>query len=126
MSAEIMAQAALTTALETLELNGVSESAPPRARAPYAVLMPVLSANWGTKDRDGRELRIGVTLYDEGPDAARLRGLLDAAHTAAMAMPRDLADWRVASLVLVRSRVMPSGMDRWSGTLEYRMRLLAD
>jgi len=125
MSAEAVVQAALAAALETLELNGVYASAPARARAPYAVLAPVLGGDWGAKDRAGRELRIGATLHDEGPSPARLQALLGEAGVAIEAMPRDLDGWRVASCVLVRSRLAGAGPDRWSGSVDYRVRVLA-
>lgn len=125
MSAEDAARAGLIAALETLELNGVFESTPARARTPYAVLAPVLGGDWGTKDRAGRELRIGATLHDDGPFPARLQALLGEAGAAIEAMPRDLDGWRVASCVLVRSRIAGAGPERWSGSVDYRVRVLA-
>lgn len=126
MSAESVVQAAVLAALRGLGgLNGVFEGPPVKATPPFAELGELLSGDWGVKDRDGRELRLAVTIRDVGETSARAQVLGGAAGAAIEAIPRDLDGWRVASLVLVRSRLLRPTPARWSVMIEYRVRVLA-
>lgn len=130
MSAEAAVHAALVAVLRgdaTLAtgLNGVFEGPATKATPPYAEIGDLLSGDWSVKDRDGRELRIAVTLRDLGETPARVHALAGAAGGAIEAMPRDLDGWRIASVVPVRTRVLRPAAGRWSAIVEYRVRVLA-
>ncbi|CAN5418669.1 hypothetical protein BH10PSE15_BH10PSE15_13310 [soil metagenome] len=130
MSAEGAVQAAVLAVLRgdvTLSagLNGVFEGPPIKATPPYAELGEMLSGDWSVKDRDGRELRLAVMLRDVAETSARVQGLAGAAGIAIEALPRELGDWRVVSVALVRTRLLRPAPGRWTLMVEYRVRVLA-
>ncbi|SDA35219.1 DUF3168 domain-containing protein [Sphingomonas sp. NFR15] len=126
MSAETVAQAALLAALKDIAgLNGVFEGPPVKATPPYAEIGETLSGDWSVKDRDGRELRLAVTIRDAAETPARVQALAAAAGAAIAALPRDLGAWRVASVAFVRSRLLRPAPGRWGVVIEYRVRVLA-
>src|SRR3712207_8570085 len=57
---------------------------PPRSTLfPYTTLFRSgPETDWGHKSGTGREIRLAVTIRDEGEEAARLRGLMSKAETA--------------------------------------------
>ncbi|RYY47820.1 MAG: DUF3168 domain-containing protein [Sphingomonadales bacterium] len=126
MSVQAVVQAALVTALREIELELAVFDAPPvRASRPYALVEEAQLADWGTKDIAGREGRVSIALFDGGESPARLRMLVGAAEDAVAAMPRTLGEgWAVASLVLLRSRIVREGDNRWRATSEFRLRIL--
>jgi len=130
MSAEAVLQAAILAALRgdgvlSTGLNGVFEGPAVQASPPFAELGDVLSVDWGTKTAAGREVRIAVTIRDAAATGVRVQHLADAAGTAIEALPRDLPGWRVASVALLRTRVLRGAPGRWSATCEYRVRMMA-
>lgn len=127
MSAERVVQAAALDALRGVAgLNGVYLGPPVKATPPYAMLGELLSGDWSVKDRAGRELRVLVALRDAGEAPARLHTLCAAVGAAIEALPRDLAGWRLVSVVLVRSRIGGGAPGAWSASVEYRVRVLAE
>lgn len=126
MSAESVVQAAVLAALRGVAgLNGVYLGPPVKATVPFAELGDLLSGDWSVKDRMGRELRLLVTVRDAGERPARVQALAEAVGVAIEALPRDLTGWRVASVVLVRSRLSAAAAGRWNASVEYRVRVLA-
>lgn len=126
MSAERVLQSAVLTALRGVAgLNGVYVASPVKATVPFAELGDLLSADWSVKDRPGREVRLIVTVRDAGDGPARAQALAETVGTAIEALPRDVDGWRVASVVLVRSRLGGATGGRWSASVEYRVRVLA-
>ncbi|RUN77540.1 DUF3168 domain-containing protein [Sphingomonas sp. TF3] len=126
MSAESVVQAAVLAALRGVAgLNGVYLGPPVKATVPFAELGDLLGGDWSVKDRMGRELRLLVTVRDAGERPARVQALAEAVGAAIEAVPRNLAGWRVASVVLVRSRLSGAAGGRWNASVEYRVRVLA-
>ncbi len=125
MSAESVLQAAVLARLRAVAgLNGVYAGPPVRATPPFAELGELISGDWGAKDRAGRELRVLVTLRDAGETAVRLSALAAGVGAAVEALPRDLTGWRVASVVLVRSRSWGTSPGQWSASVDYRIRMM--
>lgn len=54
------------------ELNGIFDGPPPRTAFPYVSIGEGLSSDWSTKTSVGREIRIGLTIWDDGETATRL------------------------------------------------------
>lgn len=106
-------------------LNGIYEGPAVKATAPYAEIGELASIDWSTKDTEGRELRSLVQLRDRGESAARLHTLARDADAAIRALDPVLPGWRIVSLVLVRNRIVRSGVGQWSALIEHRARLLA-
>src|SRR5690606_19888909 len=51
-------------------VNAVSEEAPSRASLPWLGIAASASADWSTKDRRGREVRVALELQMRGDDPA--------------------------------------------------------
>lgn len=123
-------QAAAVSVLEAhpvlgTELAGIYDGPPPRATFPYVSVADGITGDWSTKTAQGREIRLALTVWDDGEEASRLSSLMAHAEDAIAAMPRDLPGWRIASLVFVRSIVARDAVGPWAGLVEHRVRMLA-
>jgi Protein of unknown function (DUF3168) len=123
-------QAAAIAALQThpvlaQSLSGIYDGPPVRAAFPYISLAGSLSTDWSTKTAIGREIRLALTVWDDGEEPARLHNLMSHAEEAIAAMARDLPGWRVASNVFLRSLVARDAAGPWAGLVEHRVRVLA-
>jgi hypothetical protein len=123
-------QAAAIAALQThpvlaQSLSGIYDGPPVRAAFPYISLAGSLSTDWSTKTAIGREIRLALTVWDDGEEATRLHNLMSHAEEAIAAMARDLPGWRVASNVFLRSLVARDAAGPWAGLVEHRVRVLA-
>jgi Protein of unknown function (DUF3168) len=123
-------QTALVAALEThpalaVALSGVYDGPEPRAAFPYISVTDGLVSDWSTKTAIGRELRMALTVWDDGEEATRLHDLIGHVEDAVAALPRDLPGWRVVSVLFLRSLVARDAAGPWAGLVEYRLRVLA-
>jgi hypothetical protein len=123
-------QAAAITALEAhpalaLALTGVFDGPPPRAAYPYIAVGDGLSSDWSTKTASGREIRLALSVWDDGEEVARLHNLMGHAEEAIAAMARDLLGWRIASNVFLRSFIARDPAGPWAGLVEHRIRVMA-
>jgi hypothetical protein len=105
-------------------VTGIFDGPPARARYPYVSMAESVSTDWGTKTARGREVSVAAMLWDDGRRPARMQALMDAVEDAIEGMARDLDGWRVASLVLRRSRMVRDADGPWAGLVEYRVRIL--
>lgn len=131
MSAYAVLESAIMAALSShaplhAAINGVHRMRPTRATPPYLTIGESLTADWGTKDLRGREVRIALDLTDAAESPARLYGLMAEAEIALEGLARNLDGWRVASMIFLRSRITRNAARDWSGVIEYRVRMLAD
>jgi Protein of unknown function (DUF3168) len=122
-------QAAAISAVEVhpvlaTELAGIYDGPPPRAAFPYISIANGLTSDWSTKTEVGREIRLALTVWDDGEEASRLSNLMAHVEDAIAAMPRDLPGWRIASLVFLRSMVLREAAGPWAGLVEHRVRML--
>lgn len=122
MGASLAMQKAVVAALADMTaLTGVYDGPPADAAAPYAVIGPDLLLDWSHKSGIGHEVRLLVTLWDDRPGGARLRGLVG----EAVARLRNLSgSWDGHRLVI--SRLQRAGVDGpedgWrAGTIELRL-----
>lgn len=123
-------QGAAVSALEahpvlSAELTGIYDGPPPRAIFPYISVADGLATDWSTKTAQGREIRLAMTVWDDGEQASRLHSLMGHAEDAIAAIPRDLPGWRIASLVFLRQVVLRDPVGPWAGLVEHRIRMLA-
>jgi Protein of unknown function (DUF3168) len=107
------------------ELTGIYDGPPPRAAFPYLLIADGITSDWSTKTEAGREIRLALTVWDDGEEASRLSSLIAHVEDAIAAMPRDLGGWRIASLVFLRSMVVRDAAGPWAGLVEHRIRMLA-
>jgi hypothetical protein len=123
-------QAAAVTALQTHPVlaqvvTGVYDGPPVRASYPYIAIADGVTADWSTKTEAGREIRLAITVWDDGEVAARLHNLMGHAQDAIAGMASDLPGWRVASNVFLRSFVARDPAGPWAGIVEHRIRIMA-
>ncbi len=107
------------------EITGIYDDPPSRAVFPYVSIADGLSTDWSTKTEQGREIRLALTVWDDGEEASRLSSLMGHVEDAVAAMPRDLPGWRIASLVFLRSIVVRDAAGPWAALVEHRVRMLA-
>lgn len=105
-------------------VHGVFDGVPVRVSAPYVSVGAAEGADWGTKDRAGREVRLTLTLVGVGgavDDAAA--GRID----AVVAGLRGAADgWSVVSARVVRTRFGFGRDGGWRHEVVVRCRCLVD
>ncbi len=129
MSAQAAFHAAMLAALRAAPdfggaLNGVFEGPPVKGSEPYAELGELLVTDWSTKDALGRELLSAIIIRDKAESPARAQALASAADGVMRALGPDIASFRVASLVLIRSRLIRAVPGGWTAIVEHRARLL--
>jgi hypothetical protein len=123
MSALEAVQAALITLLA--DVAPVYDGAPPRAAFPYIMISDSPVSDWSTKTEQGREIRLALTIWDDGEVGESLRTLMIAVEAAMDAFPRNLPGWRVASLVFLRSLVSREPGAPSAALIEHRVRMIA-
>ncbi len=106
-------------------LTGLYDGPPARAAFPYLSVAGGLASDWSTKTATGREVRLALTIWDDGEEPARLHTLMGHVEDAVAGMARDLSGWRVASNVFLRSLVARDPAGPWAGLTEYRIRILS-
>ena len=106
-------------------VTGIYDGPPPRAAFPDIAVADGLVSDWSTSSATGREIRLALTIWDDGEEASRLHILMGHAEDAVAAMARDLPGWRVASNVFLRSLVARDPAGPWAGLVEHRIRVLA-
>jgi hypothetical protein len=116
-------QTAIAASLGTIKgLMGVFDGPPARAAYPYVALDATTETDWSHKSGEGREVLVGVTLWDDQP--VRL-------HTFADLVEAGLQDlevtegWRLVTMQLVRRRIVRDVAGPWAAAIDYRGRMLA-
>ena len=116
-------QAAIAAALNALaDLTGVFDGPPARAAYPYAAIDATTETDWGHKSAAGREVLVGITVWDDQP--VRLHGLADAVEAQLQSLP-DADGWELVNLQLVRRRVVRDVAGPWAAAIDFRARMLA-
>ena len=93
MSAGTELQAAAVAALaDVAKLGGVYDGLPVQAVVPYATVETGPETDWGHKNGAGREVRLAVTIRDEGERPSRLRRLMAEAEQSAKDWLWDLQE----------------------------------
>ncbi|WP_439568713.1 tail completion protein gp17 [Sphingopyxis sp.] len=110
-------------AMLAAQVHGVFDGTPVRVSAPYVAVGAAEGADWGTKDRAGREVRLTLALVGVGgavdDDAAgRIEALVAGLRGAA-------GGWSVVSTRMVRTRFGFMREGGWRHELVVRCRCLA-
>jgi hypothetical protein len=126
MSAGERLQAAVIEALQAVAGLGCYAGPPVQAAVPYAMVEAGPESDWSHKSGRGREVRLAITLRDEGESAARLRRLMEEGEEAIQAIPHEVEGWRIVTFHFLRSRLLPprTGGETWVGIAEFRARML--
>lgn len=123
MSAGVALQAAVADRLTALGLFvGVYDGPPARAAYPYVALDAGTETDWSHKSGAGREVMIVATLWDARQDG--LHQLADQLENCVLGTGA-VDDWQLASIQLVRRRVVRDVAGPWAVAIDFRARLLA-
>ena len=123
MSAGGALQTAVAAALSGVsELTGVFDGPPARAAYPYAAIDATTESDWSHKSGAGREVMVGITVWDDQP--VRLHSLADAVEAQIEALP-GIAGWQLVTLRLTRRRVLRDVAGPWAAAIDFRARMLA-
>jgi hypothetical protein len=123
MSAGGALQTAIAGALNAIaDLTGVFDGPPARAAYPYAAIDATTESDWSHKSGAGREVMVGITVWDDQP--VRLHSLADAVEAQIEALP-GIAGWQLVTLRLTRRRVLRDVAGPWAAAIDFRARMLA-
>lgn len=107
------------------QLSAIEEEAPARATPPWLAIAASASADWSTKDRTGREIRIAIELHCRGDDPATGAALVTAIERRVERLPYAQPGFEVASIQFLRARSERRPNNQRATLLEYRFRCLA-
>lgn len=124
MSAGGALQSAIAGSLDVIEeLTGVFDGPPARAPFPYAAVDAATESDWSHKSGEGREVMIGITVWDDQP--VRLHQLADAVE-AQMRSIASVAGWQLVTLRMMRRRIVRDVAGPWAAAIDFRARMLAE
>lgn len=124
-AADMLSKAAIAALGNVSGIGRVYDAPPLQAVLPHALVTIDGESDWSHKSGDGRELRLAVTIFDEGERPERLRRLAAAAETAVAAMAAGGDGWRVVTIRFLRTRTARERDGRWAAAIEFRARLLS-
>ncbi|MEQ8410617.1 MAG: DUF3168 domain-containing protein [Erythrobacter sp.] len=122
LRAQLIEWLRLDPALATI--NAIEEESPLGASTPWLGIAASASADWGTKDRPGREVRIALELESRSDEPAADADLLAAIERRVLALPSAQHGFEVASIRFLRSRSEARPSNLRGGLLEFRFRIL--
>jgi hypothetical protein len=106
-------------------INTIEEEAPLRASAPWLGISASASADWGTKDRPGREVRIALELESRTDETGADTLLLQAIERRVLDLPPFHPAFEIASIRFLRSRSEAREHNLRGALLEFRFRIFA-
>ncbi|MGY6638414.1 MAG: tail completion protein gp17 [Erythrobacter sp.] len=106
-------------------INTIEEEAPLRAAPPWLGIAASAAADWGCKDRAGREVRIALELASRADHPAADAAILAAIETRVLALPPFSAGFELASVRFLRSRSEARANNLRAALLEFRFRIFA-
>lgn len=104
-------------------VHGIFDGTPPRASAPYVAVGAAEGADWGTKDRPGREVRLTLTLVGVGSATDDRAAARVEAVVAGLRGPAGA--WSVVGARTVRTRFAFARDGGWRHEMVVRCRCLA-
>jgi hypothetical protein len=123
VSAGGAAQTAIAAALAAVEeLAGIFDGPPARAAYPYVTIDAATESDWGHKSGEGREVLIGLTVWDDQP--VRLHRLADEVEGRVRAVA-SVETWQLVTMTLMKRRVLRDVAGPWAAAIDFRARMLA-
>lgn len=108
------------------QLNAIVEEAPSRTSLPWLAVAASASADWSTKDRTGREVRVALELHCRGDQPGSAATLTGAIEARIGAMPSAQTGFTLVTTQFLRARAEQRGESRRAVLIEYRFRVLGD
>lgn len=106
-------------------INGVFEPGAAGISAPYVLVGAMTARDWGTKDRDGREIVATVEIRDARRAGDDVAGLAAQVAAAVGAMARGGEGFEVASVRLRNCAIARGKSGEWVAIIDFRVRALA-
>jgi hypothetical protein len=106
-------------------INGVFEAGVERAHPPYVEVGAMTARDWGTKDREGREIVATVRVHDAARGGGAASALTARVAAAIAAMPRAGAGYEIGSVRLRQCTIARAAGGGWLATMDFRVRALA-
>ena len=106
-------------------LSAIEEEVPARATPPWLGVAASASADWSTKDRQGREIRVALELHSRADDPLADAPLVSAIDRRVEALPREQDGFGIAGIQFLRARTERRANNARATLLEYRFRCLA-
>lgn len=110
--------------LLSTSLNSITEEAPSRTAAPWLGIVASASADWSTKGRRGREIRIAIELNLRGEGDGETAGLTGLVEDRIATLPSALSGCSIINTTFLRARAEQRPQRIRAVLLEYRFRLL--
>jgi hypothetical protein len=104
----------------------VYDGVPERQAFPYIAVSDGALTDWSTKTELGRDVRLALTLWDDGEAADRTHALMGAMTEAMAALPATIPGWQIVTCIFIRSLIVRAADGAWAGLVEHRVRLLGD
>ncbi len=104
-------------------LNAIEEESPLSVSPPWLGLAASASADWSTKDRTGREIRIALELSTRGDLPDGDAGIVRAVQDRISTIPQAQSGYQVINSQFLRARAERRSNNRRAFLLEYRFRL---
>lgn len=105
-------------------LNAIAEEVPERSGPPWLAIAASASADWSTKNRRGREVRVAFELHTRGDDVAGDAALVRAIDRRVEDLPRLHDQFHIVTIQFLRARAERRANNRRAMLLEYRFRSL--
>jgi hypothetical protein len=106
-------------------INAVAEEAPVAASAPWLGIAASASVDWGTKDRQGREVRIALELESRADEPDADGALVSVIERRVLDLPPFHAGFELASIRFLRARSEERAGNLRGALLEFRFRIFA-
>ncbi|KPP94108.1 DUF3168 domain-containing protein [Erythrobacter sp. HL-111] len=113
----------LRAAPDLSAINTIEEEVPLGASAPWLGIAASASADWGTKDRPGREVRLALELESRTDDPAADAELLSAIERRVLAFDPSPTAFELASIRFLRARSEARANNLRGALLEFRFRI---
>ena len=107
-------------------LHILTEERPLRAPVPWLGIAASAAADWSTKDRKGREVRIALELHGRGDSPATLATLTRAIEARIETLPASQSGFTLVTTQFLRSRAEQRDRNTRAVLFEYRFRGLED
>lgn len=106
-------------------INAIEEEVPVSASAPWLGIAASASADWGVKDRAGREVRIALELESRADEAGSDGPLLTMIEQRVLDLPPFQTGFELASIRFLRARSEERANNLRGALLEFRFRIFA-
>lgn len=105
-------------------INAIEEETPLRSSPPWLGIAASASADWGTKDRKGREIRVAFELESRTDEANADAHTVEAIEQRITALPKQQSDFEIAAIRFLRARSERRPNNLRGTLIEYRFRIL--